>query len=205
MLGIVVTGGDGPPVEKVAAYFENTGLVVAADSGLLLCRRYGICPSIIAGDMDSLPDLSLLDLYPDTEIRKFDRDKDDTDTEIGLKILSEKHCERKIIIGGGGGRLDHLLGIVSLFHRTLAPDAWLSGNAEVVLIKDSYEIDCIPGEELSFFPTGRGESTMKSTGLKWPLDSLSWTIGDVGISNRAVDSKVTVAMKSGAVILVRRY
>jgi len=44
---------------------------------------------------------------------------------------------------------------------------------------------------------------MRSTGLKWPLDGLTWRNGSVGISNVACEEEVTVEMLSGRLIMVR--
>jgi thiamine pyrophosphokinase len=152
--------------------------------------------------MDSLPDTGILAEYDAARVIRFPREKDYTDTELALNLLREKGCARSILVGGGGGRLDHLLAVYSLFHRSSPPSVWVTDKYEVVYIKEKYRLTARPGEEVSFFPVGEGSVRMKSRGLKWPLDSLEWRTGDAGVSNIVTEAPAEIEVLSGAVILL---
>lgn len=202
MLGIVFTGGLGPKREEVEAYLDIAHVIVAADSGLLLAEEMGVEPEIILGDMDSLPDRSMLERHKHAEIRVYPMEKDDTDTEIALKCLRSLGCTESILIGGGGGRLDHLLGIVSLFYRPDPPRRWFTHREEVIYISDALEIRGLKNRVVTFMPVSREECRMKTEGLKWPLDSLCWKPGDIGISNIILTEEAKVTMLQGKLIMI---
>ena len=150
--------------------------------------------------MDSLRDRGLLERFPQGRVRAFPQDKDDTDTEIALGMLYNEGCDRVVLAGGGGGRLDHLIGILSLFHREQHPNLWLSGANEVTAVDDTLERRGLQGRTVSFFPVGEEPCRMQSRGLKWPLDGLVWRQGDVGISNVVTEALLEVKMISGRLI-----
>lgn len=202
MKGIVVTGGDFPPLEKIVTYLYEADCIIAADSGLDTLIQYGFEPQFVVGDMDSVRDRKTLDRYDRKKIVLFPEDKDFTDTELALELLGKQGCSEQVIIGGGGGRLDHLLGIYSLFSRKNSPDLWITEREKIFLVKEKFCINLNKGDLVSFFPVGNEICRMKSTGLKWPLDQLTWTAGDGGISNVALEESLSVTMKSGRLIMI---
>jgi thiamine pyrophosphokinase len=201
--GLVITGGSGPDRKRLTKAAEEATRIVAADSGLERALESGIEPDVVVGDMDSLEDRGLLDHFPAERVRSYPQDKDDTDTEIALNMLYESGAEEIVLAGGGGGRLDHLIGILSLFHRNKHPDMWLTGENEVTAIDDVLVRTGLRGEVVSLFPVGTEPAQMRSAGLKWPLDGLTWRAGDVGISNVVVAEELRVQMLRGRLIMVR--
>ena len=200
--GVVVTGGRAPGSRVTIEWCQDRTLV-AADSGLEWVHERGLRPDAIVGDMDSLRDRSLIDRYPESEVHRYPRAKDATDTEIGLAYLRDRGIDDVTLIGGGGGRLDHLIAVLRLFERDVAPRRWLTDHEDVRLITDSLDIRTRPGEVLSFFAVGKEVTTMRSTGLRWNLDGLRWGPEDIGVSNETVGERVRVRMLSGRLLLVR--
>ena len=180
-------------------------MTAAADSGLLLAEKLNRVPDYIVGDMDSLPDPAILDKYPTDRVLRYPRKKDFTDTELGIDLLREKGCDKIIILGGGGGRLDHLLAIFSLFHRASPPDVWLTDREEVTLIRSVFTLNGWRGRELSLMPMGREPARMSSRGLRWPLDELVWDAGDFGISNVVEDDTAEIVVGSGRLLAIRSW
>ncbi len=203
MTGILVTGGEKPAFSSIDSFFSKDIYLCAADSGLDYCLENGLKPDYILGDMDSLSHTGVLDGFDPAIIEKHPADKDHTDTELGLLHLYGLDCDRNILIGGGGGRLDHLLAVCALFDRDKAPDRWITANEEIRLIKDSYNGKGRLDETVSFFPAGPQICRMKSKGLLWPLDNLTWSKGDTGISNRLSQEDFQIVMMSGSLIMIR--
>lgn len=201
-VAIVVTGGLGPSRRPVEQWLGETDLVVAADSGYDLAISLGLQPDLVVGDFDSIQ-ARLTGETGSPLVVRYPRDKDETDTEIAVRTAHERGHDRVVLIGGGGGRLDHLIALLRLFERDPAPIAWYSHSAEVRLVLDRIEIHGKRGERISFFAVGAVKATMISTGLRWPLDGLAWGAADIGVSNELTGSRATVAMRSGRLILVR--
>jgi thiamine pyrophosphokinase len=204
MEALLAIGGDGPPRESLAERFPSFGLVCAADSGLDLLKAWGLAPQLIVGDMDSLSDISLLDAYPGAEVHRFPREKDDSDTEIGMRMLRERGAARIVLAGGGGGRLDHLLALRAMFERPLHPAEWHTANESCWFVEEGADLvlRTAAGDLLSVFPFSRGSSGMRSEGLAWPLNGLSWGPGDFGLSNEATQDRVRIAAGKGSLLVV---
>jgi thiamine pyrophosphokinase len=178
-------------------------LIVAADSGLEPALAAGLSPDLVVGDMDSLSNVSLLDRFPPSHVLTFPRDKDETDTETGLRIMKERGCGDITLAGGGSGRIDHLLGIAALFERPAPPTRWLTDYEEMRLVAREAEFGGWQGCTVSIFPVGARAARMHSEGLQWPLDGLVFRRGFGGISNRATASRVRISVGVGRLLVIR--
>jgi thiamine pyrophosphokinase len=202
--GIAFIGGAGPSPEKCGQLAAGADLIVAADSGLIAAEKAGVKPDWILGDMDSLDDLKRLETYPPQRIIRYPQDKDYTDTELALALLWEKGCEETWLIGGGGGRTDHLFAIRSLFERKHPPHRWFTGGEAIYCLRDTQELTLTasPGALVSLFPLGDGPWNAVSRGLKWPLDGLSWNRGFFGVSNVALEGVFSIVSKGGRFLVM---
>ena len=201
MRAFVFLGGSGPrSVDRLD--ITDSDVIIAADSGLDLARSFGLRPHYIVGDFDSISDLRTLDEHTDAVVERFSSEKDFTDAELGLKKAREIGAQEIHLIGGGGGRLDHLLGLVALFEQPSPPYRWITGESEVFLVRGEWAIHGRVGELISFFPLGSEECRMSSAGLKWPLDKLVWRRGDAGISNEFSSEEASITMRSGSLLSI---
>jgi thiamine pyrophosphokinase len=204
MRGILFTGGEGPEPEQCRRLAAGPALIVAADSGLAAVEKAGIRPDWIIGDMDSLDDLRRLEGYPPERIKTYPRDKDDTDTELGFSLLREQGCDEIWILGGGGGRADHLFAIRSLFEREHAPARWITAGEDIYCLTGPGELafSLQAGGLLSVFPLGTGPWEAQSRGLKWPLGGLRWNRGFFGLSNEAETGEVSLRAMAGRFMII---
>jgi len=201
--GLLLIGGAGPGKDALALVARGMDLIVAADSGLEPALAAGLSPDLVVGDMDSLSNVSLLDRFPPSHVLTFPRDKDETDTEIGLRIMKERGCLDITLAGGGSGRIDHLLGIAALFDRAAPPARWLTDYEEVRLVEREAQFGGWQGCTVSIFPIGRRAARMRSEGLQWPLDGLVFRRGFGGISNRAIAARVRITVGVGRLLVIR--
>ena len=208
MLGVVFTGGESPPPEVIRRELKGEkAFIVAADSGLIIAEEAGYSPKCIIGDMDSLDDEDRLRSYPPESIIRYDHDKDYTDTELAVQAVIEKGCSMIWIIGGGGGRIDHLFGIRSLFERDIFPCRWITDAADIRCIDAASAFGRLScrlgkGEPVSVFPLGIGPWKAKSRGLKWPLDNVEWNRGFSGLSNEAADGGFSITAEKGRFLVL---
>ncbi len=213
MDALLVTGGEAPPRSRLEARFGGMGLICAADSGLDTLVSWGLEPGLIVGDMDSVSSAGLVGRFPLAELRLAPRDKDETDTELGLEELAARGADRIILAGGGGGRLDHLLAIRSLFERRRAmplkrarprPAEWHTAHEAAYLVEagSGIVLEAAPGSTVSVFPLADGARGMRSEGLAWPLEGLAWGPSDCGVSNVASEGRFGVRAGSGDLLVV---
>ena len=203
--GLLLIGGEGPNLDQLACFLPSVNFIIAADSGLDLADKLGLKPDLVVGDMDSIVNRDLLDAQPREHTHIYPENKDETDTEIGLRFFHKRSYKHVILAGGGEGRLDHLLGILQLFERSYHPQIWLTAREHSEIIEESAVFDAYPGQIYSFFPMGGQASGLSSTGLKWGLDGLEWKRGQASISNVAVSSSVSVSVKRGKLLMCREY
>jgi thiamine pyrophosphokinase len=183
---------------------RDADILAAADSGLMAAEDAGLRPDWIVGDMDSLDDTGRLLKYPAEKIRRFPPAKDFTDTDIVFSLLREKGCDEIWLAGGGGGRMDHLLAIRSMFERDNAPERWFPGNEEIRLLKEGENAGASvpPGSMVSVFPLGRQDWAAESSGLKCPLDGLLWNSGGFSVSNAAESGTFTIRSIKGRFMVI---
>ena len=207
MRGVIFTGGESPGPEAIRKIAKGADLLVAADSGLAACEDAGLRPDWVLGDMDSLEtqnDLGRLEKYPPQRVLRFPPEKDFTDTELALALLEEKGCDEIWISGGGGGRLDHLFAIRSLFERDRPPARWFPGNVEIRCLNEGGKLGAVlpPGSIVSVFPLGKEGWEAESAGLKWPLDGVAWKAGSFGEGNVALEGLVKIRAIRGRFMVI---
>jgi thiamine pyrophosphokinase len=205
-LGLIFTGGEGPATEAVKRLFEGiTGevLTVAADSGLILAESAGLQLDRIIGDMDSLDGEDRLSRYDSGRVMRYNTDKDYTDTELAFSFLRENGCGEIWIVGGGGGRIDHLFGIRDMFEREFPPRRWITAREDIYCVESGSLTMCLAGGALvSVFPLGTGPWKAESRGLKWPTDNVRWERGLYGLSNVAVEEEIVINAVQGRFMVI---
>jgi thiamine pyrophosphokinase len=208
MNALLVTGGEAPPRWRLESRFADFDLVCAADSGLDTLVSWDIAPDIIVGDMDSVSNPELVERFPLAKLILEPRDKDETDTEMGLTALSARGADRIVLAGGGGGRLDHILAIRCIFERIQGgyrrPNEWHTARETLYLVEEGHSLalDAEAGSIVSVFPLAGGAEGMRSSGLKWPLGGLRWSPGDCGVSNVADGGRFDVSAGRGDLLLI---
>lgn len=220
---VIFTGGDASDPSLASAFLSTIqpALRVAADSGLDTLERYNrhfhgmidFSPDVILGDMDSLADRSLLTSFPNAKVETFPKDKDYTDTELALKTARSFSSDaRLILIGGAGGRVDHLLGIYDTFSSDCHPDVWLCGEQMLVLLQKNqvYSVTGLGATDpvsIARVNGSRSGGSIRTHGLEWEWDKFRKN-GMPSISNRISESygarhePVTIEVKDDGFILI---
>lgn len=186
---IIFTGG-GSPNSLPEGLFEKGDYVIAADSGLEVAYKFGLSVDLWIGDLDSTA------VDPDSyhgELQRFGMDKDASDTELALQQV--RH-ESYVLVGGGGFRLDHLLGLYALFSKYGPPMRWFTAYETLFLVKKIHVFnDGYAGKTVSFFPaTMHSEATVTALQLVWPLKEYSLGMHTISLSNRMTGSVLEVTV-----------
>ncbi len=201
--GLLLIGGEGPRRDVVAPFLPAVGPVVAADSGFDLALSLGIHPNRVVGDLDSVRDRRALAAFPAARIEHAPAAKDQTDAELGLDTLARLGCRRVIVAGGGGGRVDHLLGVLGLFQRDRRPRVWLTAAEHMEVIEDRARFAGHRNCTVSLFPLTAVADGLRSVGLRWPLDGIRLRRGYASLSNVVVADRWEVSVRTGRLLMVR--
>lgn len=210
--GILFTGGLQPDFKTALEYIIPCDFICGADSGITVADGNGFIPDILVGDMDSISDKSLLGKYSSEKIRIYPRDKDFTDTELGIMEVEKAGCDYVVLVGGGGGRADHFFYLYESFSGNYHPDLWICSQNLIFFLEEKEDFTVFLPE--NFLPVNFQVSVFyagKNTGgraplcygenLKWPLDNLDWSRG-ASISNRPDREFFSLCPQRGNFILV---
>ena len=208
---IVVIGGN-PSISTVTQALHAHDFVVAADSGLHDAYALGLDVNAVIGDMDSVDEQLLADAQSaGAIIIRAPRDKDATDTELALLFAAEHGARRIVVVTGGGGRLDHQLGVLNvLFHPRLA-------GIEVEMFWDTAHVRALRGpgtamvrgrhgEVVGLLPIGMEASGITTDGLVWPLNNETIPVYSTrGVSNKLIATEAHISLTHGQLLIIRPH
>lgn len=203
---LVFAGGDPNPPEALADLAE-VAVVVGADSGAAHALLAGRTVDVVVGDLDSLEDHVLHQLEAaGAEVRRYPPAKDATDLALALDVAVELGAEAVTVVGGHGGRLDHLLANVALLadpaYASMVVDARL-GRARIAVIRGRRALAGEPGELLTLLPVGGPARGVTTEGLLFPLDDATLRPGTTwGVSNQFTGQTAAVTVAEGTLLAI---
>lgn len=206
---IVVIGGL-PPDRRLSTVLSKPDVVIAADAGLHHAIDLGLRVTTVVGDMDSVDHAILTGAEINgVEIVRSPRDKDLTDTELALRHAAERGATNIVVVSGGGGRLDHQLGVVaSLAHRDLAHCSvsawWDTAKLDVLHGPASLQLTGRAGEVLGLHAFGGDAHGVTTHGLRWNVANESFAAHSTrGVSNEFSEPRALIALSQGTLIVTR--
>ena len=195
----------------VASYLGRAAAVIAADGGLRHLLPLGHRPDVLIGDMDSVPPGVDAEAMAAQTIR-YPRDKNETDLELALLHAVTHYPDREVLIlGGFGGRFDHMLAnVLLLAHPRLLgrPIRFVDDRQSAwLLAADPPPGETIiagaPGDVVSLLPLSGPAHVLATTGLRWPLHDEVLAFGAArGVSNEMTAAVATVRLGAGVVLCI---
>jgi len=153
---VLFANGDFPCPERLLNQIADGDFLVAVDGGLSHMTRHGLSPDLIIGDLDSAnPDDVSRFKAQGVDIRKFPREKNETDLELALAAVLEMSFHTIWITAAFGKRLDQTLGNIFLLSSDDLANCdirLIDGQQEVFLIRQSASITGEPGQRVSLLP-----------------------------------------------------
>jgi thiamine pyrophosphokinase len=205
---VVFTGGDVRPA-RTAALVPPSAVVVAADSGVDHALAAGVMPHVVVGDFDSVSvDGMATVVAAGAEVHRHNPAKDHTDLELALQVAVGLAPTEVVVIGGAGGRLDHVLANAAVLAGPLLGDVPVvayfgSAAVRVVRAGDCGVLRGTLGQLVTLLPVGGPATAVVTTGLRFALagdDLHPWSAR--GVSNEFVDARATVELATGVLLAV---
>ena len=192
--------------EPRVALIRLDSLVIGVDGGTCHLSSFNLTPQIVIGDMDSLPTADLVRLESNgTRILRHPPEKDETDFELALNHVIQQGCNEILVFGALGGRTDQWMAniLLPLVYMDKARIVLLRGSEELTYINSRAVIHGSTGDTLSLMPVTGDASGIKTTGLRYPLESETLIFGrSRGISNELTDSDATITVSSGILLCI---
>jgi thiamine pyrophosphokinase len=207
-VALVFAGGELVGGDVVARLPDGGMTVIAADSGVQHALALGRGVDLVVGDFDSADPAAVnAAAAAGAEIRRYPADKDQSDLELALHAARAGGANRVIVVGGYGGRLDHLLAnallLASPSFAELHIEA-LVGDALITVIHRDARLSGAPGDLCSLLAVGGPARGARTGGLRFPLDGEDLFPGSTrGVSNEFIEPVATVSLDDGALLAVQ--
>jgi thiamine pyrophosphokinase len=223
---VLLAGGDAlPPAldADIAAAMDQAEFTVAADGGIRHAHRVDRDPHVLVGDLDSTTASELeRAASAGTEVQRHPVDKDATDLELALDLILERtsptppvdaHATGSqapqidvLIVGGHGGRTDHLLANLLVLsaerYASLRFTAWW-GSDVLHVVRNTATLHGRIGSTVSLLATHGPARGVTTEGLHFALSDAELTLGSsLGVSNRLATSPAHVRVTEGVLIVL---
>lgn len=205
--GLIIASGDIKDLDLLKREIFKHEYIICADGGIKYIYDMNVKIDGIIGDLDSVDDkFSKFVNENSIPIMKFPVEKDETDTELAIKYLSDKGCEYITLMGVMGSRMDHTLANIFLLKK-LAEDnikgKILDENNTIVLSEDYMRIERREDYYLSIIPLTTSGVRVSLKGFYYPLRNSFIEYGTtLGISNRVVDELGEIFITEGEALII---
>jgi len=206
----VITGGSIDLEYLQGQRLEEASFLICADHGLEAADALGLTPDLLVGDFDSV-DTCVLERYlsqAQTEVVRFNPEKDATDTELALKFAVQRGSDEIRIYGGFGTRLDHTLANIALLKQLADQDipAVLCDPLNQIRMICKNLIICKDkafGMYVSLLPYGGAARGVTLRGFRYPLEHAIMEPGSsLGISNEIIDEEAVIEIEKGYLLVM---
>lgn len=208
---LVISGGVlNPPFLRFVAQKEKLDYIVVADAGLCTCKLADVWPDCIVGDFDSVEQSILATYKGKTKIITHLPEKDATDTELAIELAIEEGCNRILLCGATGGRLDHMLANLDLLKHILdcgAEGILLDEQNRITLHHTSFSIQKADsyGTYFSLIPYSDIVEGVTLQGFKYGLSNATLQKGrqsGLCISNEIIEDIAQIQFQNGIVLAI---
>ena len=194
-----------PRIHQLATYASS---IIAADGGAVALHHVGIQPNILIGDLDSVSDTHVTTLADaGTDIRRYRRDKDETDLELALMAAVEQGATHIDLCCVLGGRWDHTFATIALLTLPILKDIHVciyADNQVLQIVRNSATIEGKIDHVISLLPLTPEVTGITTDGLLYPLvDATLYFERSRGVSNVITHVPARIHVGSGILLLVR--
>lgn len=203
---LILASGEDVPRKPPASVLEDA-LIICADGGGSLARKWQLRPDLIIGDLDSLPaEDQEFWAAQGVPFQTVPPRKDQTDLELAVEYALGRGAISISLVGAWGSRIDHALGNVEILYRLA-----LQGVENHLITKGhvlsafcaSSKSQVRKGSIVSLVPLTPVVRGVKTRGLGYPLSGQDLYKGSTfTISNQAVSSEIEVSIAEGVLLLV---
>jgi thiamine pyrophosphokinase len=205
----VLAGGD-PVDAAVLLGLPAPSLVVAADGGLALAGPLGLEVDVLVGDLDSVDPVQLAAAEAaGTRVERHPVAKDATDLALALFAARDAGADRITVVGGHGGRADHLLAnwLLLASHELAGCEVRARSDAASIEVVRPGQPSWLAGEVgafVSLIPVHGAAHGVTTGGLRFPLDGGTLEPGSSrGVSNEFSAPRASVELTDGVLLAVR--
>lgn len=205
---VIVANAPSLRLDPYREMIAGADLVIAADGGANALIEAGFRPAIVIGDLDSLGAMRLALLAADgVEVRRFPREKDETDLELALLHAVAIGATRIDILGALGGRWDHTFANVAMLAMPELQGRQvrlIDERQRLFLVRDQALLEGQRGDTLSLLPLTPTVCGITTRGLFYALDDATLHFERArGVSNILIDPPGFISLREGLLLVVQ--
>lgn len=214
MQALIISGGN-LDMEFADSYIEDYefACTIAADRGMEFFYERKMTPDYIVGDFDSV-EPKILDYFRNMDedrrpvILQFQPEKDETDTELAVRIAAQQGCDMLHLLGATGTRLDHLLGNLHILGAAMQQGVecrMVDRNNRIRMINRGIRLrrEEQYGTYVSLLPFTPQVVGLTLRGFQYPLENaVLECYHSLGVSNEIVDEEAEISFREGVLLVV---
>lgn len=203
---VIFLHGNKPDKKLVSKHIKKADTVICADGGAIWADAGGLHPDVYIGDLDSItPELHKKLQKEKVEWHIFDKEKDETDSELVMNYVIDKGFSDSLLFGVFGNRIDHVLANLTMFASLQSNKRSIKiieGNQEIYFVKDKLHLEGKSEEFVSLIPF-QENVTVTTKGMKWELTNSVLEYGKTrGISNEFVSNTAEISVEKGILLVI---
>jgi thiamine pyrophosphokinase len=208
MRAVVFVNGEVQDYTALARWLRPGDHLIGADGGTRHILALNLMPDAVVGDLDSLEPATVTELIVQgVDVERYPVAKDQTDLELAIERGLRAGAEEILLLGALGGRLDQTLAnlLILAQRQWPVPLRLAEGNqlAQVLRSGETLALQAAPGSTVSAIPLSAAVTGITYTGLEYPLDDATLTIGSTrGVSNVVAAAPATITIRDGVLLVV---
>lgn len=201
---------NGNPISEKCTSLCNlkNGYIIVVDGGANYIQKFNRTPDILIGDLDSIKPEVLRELQKKkVKTLVYQKEKDQTDSEIAVQYALESGFMEVNIVGFFGSRIDHMISLINYLTKVAnkAKIRLIQEFEDMYFVDKHISFDSKAGDEISLIPLKTDTQGVTTSGLYYKLKDETLDFASTrGVSNIASGKKVVVSLKNGTLLVVHR-
>ena len=200
---VILAKGDFPQHPIPLRILNEVDTIICCDGAVKNLIEYGLIPTHIIGDMDSITD-ELKIKYEDQLIHI--PDQNENDLRKAVRWAEKNGAKKTTILGATGKRDDHslaniftLLEFPSQMKMTINTDF-----GKFSIVKSEHKFDSFSGEQVSIFSTDKSIE-ITSTHLRYSFNNKKLTSLYNGSLNESINEYFSIRISHGEILVYQLY
>ena len=200
---VILANGDFPKHPTPLRILKEATSIICCDGAVNYLNEYGLKPSQIIGDMDSIS-LELKNKYEDMLIHI--EEQNENDLRKALKWAEGNGAKKVTILGATGKRDDHSLANIftSLQYPSKLDLTIYTDYGIFSMVKGEHKFDSFNGEQVSIFSADQ-TIEITTTYLKYNLNNKKLTTLYLGSLNESINDVFTISISRGKILVYQVF
>jgi thiamine pyrophosphokinase len=204
MSTVILANGRFPTHNVPLSILNSASNIICCDGAVNNLDRYGLEPTAIVGDLDSLSE----DLRVKYSYRLFhDSDQQSNDLTKTVKWCIERGIKALNILAGTGLREDHTLGNIGLlpsYTRMGIEVKMITDYGTLVPLLKGERLTSFKGQKVSIF-SFENSTVFRSKNLMYPIEGMKFNELWEGTLNQSLDDWFELIFETGSVVVFRAH